>query len=111
MFADVSLEPRWRHSVFPPGYPDAPRLCTPASDEGYGRIPHCAFSRPPGTTLFVDGNAFELSSDVAFAGELLCKAPRMSARDLGPFLEGAGEGLANLMHELLREGFLYPADD
>lgn len=60
----------------------------------------------------MDGNAFELSSDVAFAGELLCKAPRMSARDLGPFLEGAGgEGLATLMHQLLREGFLYPADD
>lgn len=66
----------------------------------------------PGATLFVDGNSFPLSEEVAFAAGLLCKSTRLSPRDLGPALEGEqGKGVADLMHSLLKGGYLYPADD
>lgn len=43
---------------------------------------------------------------------LLCAAPRLTPRELGPALDGEnGQGAADLLHSLLTEGYLYPADD
>lgn len=65
-----------------------------------------------GATLFVDGAEFPLPEEVVFAAALICDSPRLSPRDLGPSLEGEqGEGVEALLHSLLKEGYLYPADD
>lgn len=60
----------------------------------------------------MDGNGFPLPGKMAFAAGLVCKSPRLSPRELGPSLEEEHrEGVAELLHLLLREGYLYPADD
>lgn len=60
----------------------------------------------------MDGNGFPLPGKMDFAAGLVCKSPRLSPRELGPALEGQqGEGVAELLHLLLRDGYLYPADD
>lgn len=60
----------------------------------------------------MDGNPFPLPQELADFAGVLCAAPRLSARALGPALEGeAGERAAELLHLLLKEGYLYPADD
>lgn len=65
-----------------------------------------------GATVFVDGNRFPLPAQTAGAAEIICRSPRLSPRELGPALEGDnGDGVEVLLHALLREGFLYPADD
>lgn len=66
----------------------------------------------PGATLFVDGTEFPLTKETAFAAALVCDSPRLSPRDLGPSLEGEHGGeIESLLHSLLKEGYLYPADD
>lgn len=76
------------------------------------------YSPPPqpaliaGCTLFVDGTEFPLPKEIVFAAALVCDSPRLSPRDLGPSLEGEhGKEIETLLHSLLREGYLYPADD
>lgn len=65
-----------------------------------------------GATLFVDGNAYPLPENLSFAASLICDSPRLSPRELGPPLEGEhGAGVETLLHSLLKEGYLYPADD
>jgi len=65
-----------------------------------------------GATLFVDGTEFALSKEIVFAAALVCDSPRLSPRDLGPSLEGEyGNEIETLLHSLLKEGCLYPADD
>ena len=65
-----------------------------------------------GATLFVDGTEFPVPQEVAFAAALVCDSPRLSQRELGPALVGEqGEGVEALLHSLLKEGYLYPADD
>ncbi|CAN0418976.1 unnamed protein product [Laminaria digitata] len=65
-----------------------------------------------GATLFVDGNAYPLPENLSFAASLICDSPRLSPRELGPALEGEhGAGVETLLHSLLKEGYLYPADD
>lgn len=65
-----------------------------------------------GATLFVDGTEFALSEEIVFAAALICDSSRLSPRDLGPSLEGEqGTGVEALLHSLLKEGYLYPADD
>ncbi|CAM9270904.1 unnamed protein product [Ascophyllum nodosum] len=65
-----------------------------------------------GTTLFVDGNVFPLPARRAFMASLICKSSRLSPQDLGPALEGEhGTEVGELLHLLLRGGFIYPADD
>lgn len=49
---------------------------------------------------------------MAFAAALVCDSQRLSPRELGPALVGEqGEGVETLLHSLLKEGYLYPADD
>ncbi|CAM9668360.1 unnamed protein product [Ectocarpus sp. 13 AM-2016] len=65
-----------------------------------------------GATLFVDGTDFPVPQEMAFAAALVCDSPRLSPRELGPALVGEqGEGVETLLHSLLKEGYLYPADD
>lgn len=60
----------------------------------------------------MDGSEFPLREEVAFAAAILCDSPRLSPRDLGPILEGEnGKGMEAILHSLLKEGYLYPADD
>lgn len=60
----------------------------------------------------MDGTGFPLPEDIVPAGALICDSPRLSPRDLGPSLEGEhGKGVEALLHSLLKEGYLYPADD
>lgn len=73
---------------------------------------HFVSSFHAGLTLFVDGNPFPLPNELAPLVGVLCAAPRLSPWDLGPSLEGEnGEGATELLHLLLKEGYLYPADD
>lgn len=60
----------------------------------------------------MDGNPFPLPQELAAFAGVLCAAPRLSPKTLGPALEGEeGGGAAELLHSLLKEGYLYPADD
>lgn len=60
----------------------------------------------------MDGNPFPLADELAPLVRVLCAAPRLSPWDLGPYLEGESErGATELLHLLLKEGYLYPADD
>ncbi|CAB1099265.1 unnamed protein product [Ectocarpus sp. CCAP 1310/34] len=68
--------------------------------------------RGQGATLFVDGTDFPVPQEMAFAAALVCDSQRLSPRELGPALLGEqGEGVETLLHSLLKEGYLYPADD
>lgn len=101
---------------YTPSFSATRRIFTSSSEIDVPRVARATtFLCPPnpaGSTLFIDGNPFHLPADMMFAAELMCKSSRMSCLDLGPMLEGPqGEKLSELMHELLREGYLYPADD
>lgn len=60
----------------------------------------------------MDGSEFPLPEELTFAAAIVCGSPRLTPRDLGPPLEGEhGKGVETLLHSLLKEGYLYPADD
>ncbi len=60
----------------------------------------------------MDGTEFPLPKEIVFAAALVCDSPRLSPRDLGASLEGEhGKEIETLFHSLLKEGYLYPADD
>lgn len=53
-----------------------------------------------------------MPGEIVFAAALICDSPRLSPRALGPPLEGEhGQGVEALLHSLMKEGYLYPADD